>query len=238
VTVDQLYFRQLRSGQDFARNDHMAYQMANFAYLIGDRNSGEAFVVDPAYAPTEIIELLENDGMRLAAVIATHHHPDHLGGLLFNRQVAGVAELLGQVKVPIHAHHEELEWIERTTGVGPENLVAHDSNDVVRVGDIEIRLLHTPGHTAGGQCLLVEQRLVAGDTLFLQGCGRTDLPGGDPSAMYASLFGPISLLPDDTVVYPGHLYSPEPSAPLGDIKRTNPVLATRTLEQWLALFGG
>jgi glyoxylase-like metal-dependent hydrolase (beta-lactamase superfamily II) len=86
--------------------------------------------------------------------------------------------------------------------------------------------------------LLVEQRLVAGDTLFLQGCGRTDLPGGDPSAMYGSLFGPISLLPDDTVVYPGHLYSPEPSAPLGDIKRTNPVLAPRTLEQWLALFGG
>ena len=115
--------------------------------------------------------------------------------------------------------------------------MAHASDDVVRVGEIPIRLLHTPGHTPGSQCFLVDGRLVAGDTLFLQGCGRTDLPGSDPDAMYDSLER-LAKLPDDTVVYPGHLYSPEPSASLGETKLRNPVLAPRSADEWLALFGG
>ena len=116
--------------------------------------------------------------------------------------------------------------------------MAHASDDVVQVGEIGIRLLHTPGHTPGSQCFLVDGRLVAGDTLFLRGCGRTDLPGSDPAAMYDSLVNRLARLPDDTVVYPGHLYSPEASAPLGETKRKNPVLAPRSTEEWLALFAG
>jgi len=99
-------------------------------------------------------------------------------------------------------------------------------------------MLHTPGHTPGSQCFLVDGRLVAGDTLFLQGCGRTDLPGSDPSAMYDSLVNRLAKLPDDTVVYPGHLYSAEPSASLGETKRRNRVLAPQSAAEWLALFGG
>lgn len=237
MTADRLYFRRLLAGRDIARGDSMARQMVNLLYLIGDRANGEAVAVDPAYAPDEILDILEADGMRLVGVLATHYHPDHVGGDLFGREIVGIAELLERTEVPVHVHEQEVPWIERTTGVGRGNLVTHVSDDVVRVGEIGIRLVHTPGHTPGSQCFLVDGRLVAGDTLFLKGCGRTDLPGSDPAAMYDSLVNHLARLPDDTVVYPGHLYSPEGSAGLGEIKRNNPVLAPRSCEEWLALFG-
>jgi glyoxylase-like metal-dependent hydrolase (beta-lactamase superfamily II) len=237
VTDDRLYFRRLLAGSDIAIEDPVARQMLNLVYLVGDRASGEAVVVDPAYAPGEIIGVLEADGMHLTGVLATHYHADHVGGDLVGNPIAGIAELLELVEVPVHANEHEVPWIERTTGVGRANLVGHANGDVLEVGEVGIRLLHTPGHTPGSQCFLVGERLVAGDTLFLRGCGRTDLPGSDPAAMYDSLFNRLARLPDDTVVYPGHLYSPEESALLGDTKRTNPVLAPRSAERWLALFG-
>ena len=235
---DRLYFRQLLAGRDFATEDPLARQMVNFVYLIGDRAAGEAVVVDPAYAPAELLDLIASDGMRLAGVLATHYHADHVGGDLFGNAVSGIVELLELQQVPIHVQQYEAPWIERTTGVSRGDLVAHASDDVFPVGAVEIRLVHTPGHTPGSQCFLVDGRLVAGDTLFLQGCGRTDLPGSDPAAMYDSLVNRLARLPDDTVVYPGHLYSPEASASLGETKRSNPVLAPRSAEEWLALFGG
>jgi glyoxylase-like metal-dependent hydrolase (beta-lactamase superfamily II) len=238
VTGDRLYFRQLLVGRDIAVDDPLARRMVNLVYLIGDRASGEAVAVDPAYAPDEVIDILEADGMRLIGVLATHYHSDHVGGDLFGRDILGIAELLEQVEVPIHVHRDEVPWIERSTGVGRDSLVPHESDDVLQVGEIKIRLLHTPGHTPGSQCFLVANRLVAGDTLFLQGCGRTDLPGSDPDAMYDSLVNRLAILPDDTVVYPGHLYSPDGSASLAETKRKNPVLAPRSAEEWLALFGG
>ncbi|MGP8179935.1 MAG: MBL fold metallo-hydrolase [Acidimicrobiales bacterium] len=238
MTGDRLYFRQLLTGRDIAVDDPLARQMVNLVYLIGDRASGEAVAVDPAYAPDEVIDILEADGMRLVGVLATHYHSDHVGGDLFGRDILGIAELLEQVEVPVHVHRDEVPWIERSTGVGRDSLVPHESDDVLQVGEIKIRLLHTPGHTPGSQCFLVDGRLVAGDTLFLQGCGRTDLPGSDPDAMYDSLVNRLAILPDDTVVYPGHLYSPDRSASLAETKRKNPVLAPRSAEEWLALFGG
>ena len=238
MTGDRLYFRQLLVGRDIAVDDPLARQMVNLVYLIGDRASGEAVAVDPAYAPDEVIDILRADGMCLVGVLATHYHSDHVGGDLFGRDILGIAELLEQVEVPVHVHRDEVPWIERSTGVGRDSLVPHESDDVLQVGEIKIRLLHTPGHTPGSQCFLVDGRLVAGDTLFLQGCGRTDLPGSDPDAMYDSLVNRLAILPDDTVVYPGHLYSPDRSASLAETKRKNPVLAPRSAEEWLALFGG
>ncbi len=233
---DRFYFRQLLAGRDFAKRDPIARQMVNFVYLIGDRETGEAVAVDPAYAPDELIELLETDGMRLVGALATHYHADHVGGNLFGYEIAGVTALLEQVSVPIHVQRDESRWVERAAGVSRGDLVEHDADDVVDVGKVRIRLVHTPGHTPGSQCFLVEGRLVAGDTLFLNGCGRTDLPGSDPAAMYESLMR-LARLPDDTVVYPGHLYSEDPFATLGETKRWNPVLAPRTAEQWLRAFG-
>ena len=231
-----VYFRQLLSGRDFAVDDAMAAQMVNFVYLIGDRQTGEAVIVDPAYQVSELLDVVEADGMRVVGVLVTHHHPDHVGGSFMGHPVEGVREVLDRCQVPVHAHREEAEYVRRTAGIGAGDVVSHDSGDVVEVGTIPIRLLHTPGHTPGSQCFLIDGRLVAGDTLFLEGCGRTDLPGSNPDAMYASLRHMTSL-PDVTVVYPGHRYSVPSIATLGAVKEINQVLKPTSKEQWLSIFG-
>lgn len=235
---DRFYFRQLLSGRDFAVGDPMASQMVNFAYAIGDRATGEALLIDPAYAVGDLLEVLEADGMRLVGVLGTHYHADHVGGSFGGWTVEGVASLLERVSVPVHVQRAEVPWVVRSAGLGEGELSAHDGGDVVRVGEVEVELLHTPGHTPGSQCFLVQGRLVSGDTLFLEGCGRTDLPGSDPAAMYESLTTRLARVPDDTIVFPGHLYSAEPSASMGETRRTNFVLRPRTPEQWLTMFGG
>jgi glyoxylase-like metal-dependent hydrolase (beta-lactamase superfamily II) len=237
-TGNRLYFRQLLAGRDIAVGDQIARQMVNFVYLIGDRETGEAVAVDPAYAPGELVDLLESDGMRLVGALATHYHADHVGGILFGSQaIAGVSALLERVSVPIHVQRDETPWVLRAAGIGRDDVVEHDADDVVHVGEVAIRLLHTPGHTPGSQCFLVDGRLVAGDTLFLDGCGRTDLPGGDPEALYESLTTRLARVPDDTVLFPGHLYSPEPSATMGHTRSHNYVFRLRTTEQWMTMFG-
>jgi glyoxylase-like metal-dependent hydrolase (beta-lactamase superfamily II) len=237
--TDRFYFRQLLSGLDFALDDPVAEQMVNFAYAFGDRDSGDAVLVDPAYRPSELVDLVESDGMRVSAVFATHYHPDHVGGNLGGRaQIDGITELLERIDVPIHVQGDEVEWVTRVTGVGEDSLVAHDPGDVVAVGDFEVALIHTPGHTPGSQCLLVNGRLISGDTLFLDGCGRTDLPGSDPNEMYRTLTQRLSNIADDTVLFPGHLYSADPSAPMDDVRRHNRALVPASAEQWLAMFAG
>ena len=201
---DRLYFRQLLSGRDFGTADRVAQQMVNFVYLIGDQHTREAVIVDPAYDVAALLQILEADGMRCTGVLATHYHPDHVGGSMMGFDIAGVKELLDEVSVPVHAQHEEI---------------------------------HTPGHTPGSQCFLVDNRLVAGDTLFLEGCGRTDLPGGDPAALYRSITQKLAKVPDDAVLYPGHLYSPQSSATMGHTRESNFVYKPRSEEQWIAMFG-
>jgi glyoxylase-like metal-dependent hydrolase (beta-lactamase superfamily II) len=236
---ERLYFRQLLSGRDFATHDLLARQMVNFAYLIGDRDSGEAVLVDPAYDVGALLAQLAADGLRLTGVLATHYHADHCGGDIMGYAIEGVRELLAHEggAVPIHVQRAESEWVKRSTGISDGDLVVHDSGDVVHVGDIPITLMHTPGHTPGSQCFMVDGRLVAGDTLFLDGCGRTDLPGSDPDAMYESLTRRLATVPDSAVLYPGHLYSREPSATMGETRQRNYVLRIPTIEQWRALMG-
>jgi glyoxylase-like metal-dependent hydrolase (beta-lactamase superfamily II) len=234
---DRLYFRQLLVGRDIARDDPLARQMVNFVYLIGDRTTGEALAVDPAYDTAGILDVLAADGMRLTGVLATHYHPDHVGGDMMGFGIEGISRLLEQVSVPIHVQADEAPWVERTTGVGTTELVSHASGDVVSVGGVDVELIHTPGHTPGSQCFLVDGKLVAGDTLFLEGCGRTDLPGGDPAEMYRSLTERLARVPDDTVLFPGHLYSAEPCASMADTRRWNYVFAPKTEAEWLAAFG-
>ena len=234
---DRLYFRQLLSGRDFATTDPVAQQMVNFVYLIGDRETGEAVVVDPAYGIKDLLGILDEDDMALVGALATHYHPDHVGGDMMGYSIAGVSELLRLRPVPIHVQADEAEWVKRVTGAEDSDLVSHDSGDVVQVGDIPIELIHTPGHTPGSQCFLVDNRLVAGDTLFLEGCGRTDLPGGDPRALYESLTQKLAKVPDDATLFPGHLYSAEPSQSMGETRQYNFVFKPKTEEQWLMMFG-
>ena len=235
--VDRLYFRQLLAGRDFAVDDQIARQMVNFVYLVGDRETGEAVVIDPAYGVDDLLEILRADGMTCAGALATHYHADHIGGDMMGWGVEGITRLLEVRSVPIHVQEDEAEWVMRTTGVGLDELTTHRSGDVVEVGAVPIALVHTPGHTPGSQCFLVAGRLIAGDTLFLDGCGRTDLPGGDPDAMYESLTTRLAQVPDDTVLYPGHLYSPEPSATLGYTRSHNYAFRPGSLEQWRTMFG-
>jgi len=243
---DRLYFRQLLAGRDIARADAVARQMVNFVYLIGDRETGEAVAVDPAYAPGEILDLLDADGMRLTGVLATHYHPDHVGGDMMGFSIVGIASLLERADVPVHVQRDEAQFVSAVTGV-TDALVGHDSGDTVTVGSVGIELLHTPGHTPGSQCFLVDGKLpgaggaspmlIAGDTLFLEGCGRTDLPGGDPEQMWFSLTQRLGKVPDETVLYPGHLYSADPSATMGETRARNYVFQPKSLEDWMRYFG-
>ncbi|KJX74910.1 MBL fold metallo-hydrolase [Mycobacterium lepromatosis] len=234
---DRLYFRQLLSGRDFAVDDVVATQMRNFAYLIGDRQTGDCVVVDPAYAADDLVDALEADGMRLSGVLVTHHHPDHVGGVMMGFQLTGLTELLEQVTVPVHVNTHEALWVSRVTGIGLGHLTTHEHRDKLSVGDIEIELLHTPGHTPGSQCFLLDGLLVAGDTLFLEGCGRTDFPGGNSDEMYRSL-QQLAQLPGDPTVFPGHWYSTDPSATLSVIKCSNYVYRAADLNQWRMLMDG
>ena len=235
---DRLYFRQLLSGRDFASGDHLASQMVNFVYAIGDRQTRQAVLVDPAYDTDGLLDLLEADGMTCTGVLATHYHPDHIGGQMMNFDIEGVSRLLERVSVPIHVQADEADYVRKVTGVGADSLASHRSGDVVPVGAVDITLIHTPGHTPGSQCFLVDGRLVAGDTLFLEGCGRMDLPGSDPAQMYESLTTRLARVPDDAVLYPGHRYSMESSATMGITRERNTVFRPASREQWLAAFAG
>lgn len=236
--AERFYFKQLLSGRDFAKDNQIARQMMNFVYLIGDRETGEAVAVDPAYSPGDLIDILAEDDMRLTGVLATHYHPDHVGGSMAGFDIVGVSQLLELADVPIHIQSEEAEFVKKVTGIGDDVLVSHSSGDKVAVGAFEIDLIHTPGHTPGSQSFLVENMLVSGDTLFLEGCGRTDLPGADPAEMYLSLTQRLAHVPDEAVLYPGHLYAPEPHAPMGEVRQHNYVFMPKTADQWMAMFGG
>jgi glyoxylase-like metal-dependent hydrolase (beta-lactamase superfamily II) len=220
VSASPLYFRQLLSGRDFAVGDPLASQMVNFVYAIGDSRTGECVLVDPAYAVRDLVDVVAADDMTVTGVLATHYHPDHVGGSMMGHSIEGVTELLEYVDCPIHVQHDETEWVMKSTALDADHLVAHQSGDVLTVGDVEIALVHTPGHTPGSQCFFVEDRLVAGDTLFLEGCGRTDLPGSDPEQMVQSLRR-LAEVPDSTILFPGHRYSIASSATMDIVKETN-----------------
>jgi glyoxylase-like metal-dependent hydrolase (beta-lactamase superfamily II) len=234
----RIYFRQLLSGRDIAAGDTIASQMVNFVYLVGDRESGEAVVIDPAYDPQGIVDVAAADDMTITGVLATHYHADHVGGDIMGYGIPGVRELLEIVSVPVHVQEPEADLVTKSAGIDAAELATHSSGDKVSVGAVDIELIHTPGHTPGSQCFLVDGCLLAGDTLFLEGCGRTDLPGGDPRALYESITQKLARIPDETVLYPGHLYSPEPSASMGRTRQENFVFAPRSADQWVAMFGG
>jgi glyoxylase-like metal-dependent hydrolase (beta-lactamase superfamily II) len=217
---NRFYFRQLLSGRDFAVGNDFATQMVNFSYVIGDRSTGSCVLVDPAWNVNDLVNIVEADGMNVEGVLATHYHADHVGGSIMGHDIEGVAALLERVDCPIHVQSAEVPWMERTANVTADQLVAHAPGDVLSVGDVNITLVHTPGHTPGSQCFLVDGCLVAGDTLFLDGCGRTDLPGSDASAMTESL-RMLSTVPDEVILYPGHRYSLASSATMGSVKQSN-----------------
>jgi glyoxylase-like metal-dependent hydrolase (beta-lactamase superfamily II) len=233
-----LYFRQLLAGRDFAARDSTAAQMANFVYAVGDNETHECVLVDPAWDVDGLLELVDRDGMKLVGVLATHYHPDHVGGTIFGLEIEGLQRLQAVRPVHIHVHAQEADGVRAVTGIAATDLVRHHGGDTLHVGGVAIQLLHTPGHTPGSQCFLVDGRLVSGDTLFVQGCGRVDLPGGDPEEMYRTLTQRLTALPDDVVLYPGHDYADRPTSTLGDERRDNVYMRVASLEDWMRFMGG
>jgi len=210
--------------------------MQNFVYVVGSRTTREVVLVDPAWEIDSLLEHLAEKDYTLTGALVTHYHPDHIGGSFGRRNISGIAELLAKQPVKIYAHKEEAAGVKKVTGISDSDLVKVDSGDTLKVGDIVVEFLHTPGHTPGSQCFRIRNTLVSGDTLFIQGCGRVDLPGSDPEQMYQSL-RKLAALPDDTLLLPGHNYSHVPNATLGETKGFNAYLRIDDPATWRQVMG-
>ncbi len=234
---NRIYFKQLLLGTHLGQSDPSAAQMANFLYLIGDNVTRECFVVDPAWDIDGLLKIVNEDDMKLTGALVTHYHPDHVGGSIFGMDIEGLPELMEKNAVPIYVNKHEAEGLKKVTGVSTSDMRLMDSEDTTQIGEIEITFLHTPGHTPGSQCFRVKNSLVAGDTLFLQGCGRVDLPGGDSAEMYRTLTQRLSKIEDKIILYPGHNYGGRPFAPMGEVRRDNHYLQIDSLEDWRSIMG-
>ncbi len=211
--------------------------MQNFVYLVGDPAARQCVVVDPAWEIETIVDTAAADDMTIVGALVTHTHQDHVGGSLADwgmpGRIPGVEELLARVPARVYVHKAEREFLK---GLGSD-LVKVDNHDRLEVGRLTITFLHTPGHTPGSQCFLVDGRLVSGDTLFIGSCGRTDLPGSDPAEMYYSLTQRLAALPDETVLLPGHNYG-GPSSTIGRERHQNPFMRFGSLGEFLRVVGG
>ncbi len=208
--------------------------MQNFVYLVGSKETRKLAVVDAAWDIGEILRIAAEDEMEITHSFVTHTHPDHVGGQFSGMHIEGVTELLEKVKAKVVIHKAEAEFLKM---LSPSDLIKVESGDEIDVGGIQIKLIHTPGHTPGSQCFLVDNRLVSGDTLFIGSCGRVDLPGSNAEEMYLSLTQRLMNLPDETILFPGHNYADKPTSTLGEQKTTNPYLQFHALRDFLAAMG-
>jgi hydroxyacylglutathione hydrolase len=186
----------------------------NFSYVIADETTKEAAVVDPSFNSAEIISLLKSLGYRAKYIIDTHYHGDHIAG---NQEI----KLAFNAKVVAH----KLSRTAKDISVVDE--------DIIKVGKIRVKVIHTPGHSPDSICLLFDNKLLTGDTLFVGECGRTDLSNGSARDMYHSLFNKLMKLDDNIEVYPGHDYGSRPHSTIGLEKKTNYTLEKRTLEEFI-----
>jgi len=217
---DDLYLEQLLVGP-----------MDNFIYLVGSKSTREVALIDPAWDIDALLTHIKEKDLKLTSVLVTHYHPDHIGGGMGGHSIEGIAELLEKDPVKIFVHKLEAEGVKKVTGVSDIDLNIVESGDHLTIGENDIEFLHTPGHTPGSQCFKVNNNLVSGDTLFVQGCGRVDLPGSNSEDMFHSL-QKLSALPNETILYPGHHYSPEPYESMERVKEINTYLRIEDLDMW------
>ena len=191
-------------------------QMANFTYLLVDEETGKALVIDPSWDLEKIFYTLKKNSWKLEYIINSHSHFDHVLG---NEQVATAtgAKIIQHKKSPL------------------EKQIPVEDGETIKLGKIQIRVLHTPGHSQDSICLVANGELVfTGDTLFVGNCGRTDLPGSDPAEMYHSLLDKVATLDESLIVYPGHDYGATPTSTIDAEKKTNYVLQPRSKKDFLA----
>ena len=186
----------------------------NFTYLIVDRDGGDAVVVDPSYGVEPVLEAIDRRSAKVRFVLNTHSHTDH---------IVGNPEIVSRTGAKVIAH--------RNVPFRPDRAV--DEGDVVEAGRLRVEVMFTPGHTQDSVLYLFPGHVATGDTLFVGECGRTDLPGGDPSQMFDSLLSRIVRLDDALVVLPGHDYGTTPTSTIGREKQENYTLKPRSREEFL-----
>ena len=211
--------------------------MQNFTYLVGSRSSRKVVVVDPAWDIAGLTKHIEERGYTLTGALVTHYHPDHCGGSMGGHSVEGVAELLESHPLRVYVHKEEAAGLKKVTAISDSDMVKVGSGDTLKIGDVEVEFLHTPGHTPGSQCFRIKNTLVSGDTLFINGCGRVDLPGSDSEDMYRSI-QKLAELPDETLLLPGHNYGDVPNATMAETKQHNAYLRVNDMATWKMIMGG
>ena len=199
-------------------------KMAVFAYLLGDEETGEALVIDPAAETAQICAVAEKNNLTIKSVINTHGHVDHIGG---NRDIKK------RTGARIIIHHDDAQMLISTPAMylrmfGAEQSPPADSTvkdgDIITSGSLSLKVIHTPGHSPGSMCLYMDGFVFTGDTLFVGAVGRTDLPGGSWSVMHHSIMDKLVTLPEDTKVLPGHNYGTTPTSTIGHEKKHNPFM--------------
>ena len=196
--------------------------MAVFAYLVGDTVTGDALVIDPADNVKEIIAVAKENKLQINYIINTHGHVDHIGGNAEMQKLTGAK---------IIVHEDDAIMLTSTPAMmlkmfgakqsPPADILVKDGM-IISAGNIELKVIHTPGHSPGGICLYTPGYVFTGDTLFVEAVGRTDLPGGSWQIMYNSIQTKLFTLPDDTKVMPGHNYGRTPTSTIGHEKKHNP----------------
>jgi len=194
--------------------------MDNLVYLIKDKKTGRAAVVDPAWDVAEILKLAEKQGVKITDVLLTHSHHDHING---------VEELLNHSDAKLHLLKAEAKFWEAELAMP----ALHYGGDIIQLGSTNIEVLHTPGHTPGSACYKINDQLITGDTLFVFGCGRCDLRGGDPEQLYSTLKDMRQHLPNTTLILPGHNYAEKISSTWQEQIDGNPFLHFEQVDQFV-----
>ncbi len=212
--------------------------MENYCYIIADKASKKCMVIDPAWDIKTITDTIEQNEYQLTSIIISHYHPDHCGGHLWGHDIEGVSELLKKFDVPVLCHSQEKDGILTITKIAPSGIQTIESGEDYQLGNQKLKFIHTPGHTPGSVCLLWNNCLFAGDTLFINGCGRVDLPGGNVDQLHDSLTNKLMKLDPQTVLYPGHAYAPQKSVTFQELLTLNPYLQNITNKtSWMKNFG-
>jgi hydroxyacylglutathione hydrolase len=215
--------RAMPDNEDLSIRQLLIGQMANFVYIVGSKSTGEAAVIDPGWDAERILNAASTDGLRIKTILVTHSHFDHTNA---------ARELSQRTAAPIYANRHEAPLLGR---LGVDVIEVEDEAEL-DLGEQRLKCLHTPGHTPGSHCILVDRYLFTGDTLFVKAIGRSDLPGSSPEQLFESL-SRLKGLPAETVVLPGHHYGDRPASTIGEECRTNPYLRSGSVQDFLRIMG-
>jgi glyoxylase-like metal-dependent hydrolase (beta-lactamase superfamily II) len=190
--------------------------MQNFTYIVEDDDTNEAIIIDPSWELIELELLIKRNNLKIKYIVNTHHHFDH---------TLGNEAMTKSTKAPI-IQHESSEL---------KHDITVKDGDFIEFGNSKLKVLHTPGHSKDSICLIGDNKIFSGDTLFVGNCGRIDLPGGSAKELYHSLFDVLHSLDDNLVLYSGHNYGLSETSTIGEEKTTNPVMQKRTEQQFVEM---